>query len=413
MDSSFTAKIWTYLLVANLLSFWTLVTLTRNSKDLEMDLDVLSNQTLAPEYSEVTLATPGSSNDPTVMPLGSRCRGYYDVMGQWDPPFNCNLGVYLFCCGTCGYRFCCQYSPNRLDQTACSNYDTPNWANTGKPPTPANEIHEEQDKDKTNMIVYIICGVVAVMVLVGIFTRLGLEKVQGPQTDLNTTRALTDLLKQPGTVTVDQIGLERTVACVQVPMGGNGMTGVSERTMPNSVDHGHLNNANLGLMRAHNNLTTSISIPGSPFNRYTSLKAVETAGSQYYKHYPMAARAPQPKPLGLHPKDKPLLQAQDLHAPLAAALSPSPQPKSKVSKVTHPLTSNSAFKAWDTTHNHPHQQPRPQHQQQNRRQVFNHKRQFSIENLPELFNQPLGYGRPPMQPAKRQFSTNSKTEVTV
>ncbi|XP_058872364.1 protein shisa-8-like isoform X2 [Acipenser ruthenus] len=374
MDSSFTAKIWTYLLVANLLSFWTLVTLTRNSKDLEMDLDVLSNQTLAPEYSEVTLATPGSSNDPTVMPLGSRCRGYYDVMGQWDPPFNCNLGVYLFCCGTCGYRFCCQYSPNRLDQTACSNYDTPNWANTGKPPTPANEIHEEQDKDKTNMIVYIICGVVAVMVLVGIFTRLGLEKVQGPQTDLNTTRALTDLLKQPGTVTVDQIGLERTVACVQVPMGGNGMTGVSERTMPNSV---------------------------------------ETAGSQYYKHYPMAARAPQPKPLGLHPKDKPLLQAQDLHAPLAAALSPSPQPKSKVSKVTHPLTSNSAFKAWDTTHNHPHQQPRPQHQQQNRRQVFNHKRQFSIENLPELFNQPLGYGRPPMQPAKRQFSTNSKTEVTV
>ncbi|MGH0183239.1 UNVERIFIED_CONTAM: hypothetical protein FKN15_011443 [Acipenser sinensis] len=127
----------------------------------------------------------------------------------------------------------------------------------------------------------------------------------------------------------------------------------------------------------------------------------------------MAARAPQPKPIGLHPKDKPLLQAPDLHAPLAAVLSPSPQPKSKVSKVTHPRTSNSAFKAWDTAHNHPHQQPRPQHQQQSRRQAFNHKRQFSIENLPELFNQPLGYGRPPMQPAQRQFSTNSKTEVTV
>ncbi|XP_041098160.1 protein shisa-8-like, partial [Polyodon spathula] len=225
--------------------------------------------------------------------------------------------------------------------------------------------------------------------------------------------ALTDLLKQPGTVTVDQMGLERTGACVEVPMGGNGVVGVSERTMPNSGDHRYLNNANLGLMRAHNNLTTSISIPGSPFNRYTSLKPVETAGSQYYKHYPMAARATQPKPIGLHPKDKPLPQAPDLHTPLAAALSPSLQSKSKVSKVTQPLTSNSAFKAWDTAHNHPHQQPRPQPQQQSRCQAFSHKRQFSIENLPELFNQPLGYGRPSMQSSQRQCSTNSKTEVTV
>ncbi|ELW67659.1 Protein shisa-9 [Tupaia chinensis] len=36
-------------------------------------------------------------------------------------------------------------------------------------------------KDKTNLIVYIICGVVAVMVLVGIFTKLGLEKAHRPQ----------------------------------------------------------------------------------------------------------------------------------------------------------------------------------------------------------------------------------------
>uniref|UniRef100_A0A667YI69 Shisa N-terminal domain-containing protein n=1 Tax=Myripristis murdjan TaxID=586833 RepID=A0A667YI69_9TELE len=62
-----------------------------------------------------------------------RCWGYYDVMGQWDPPFNCNAGIYMFCCGSCFYRFCCQFKVHSLDQTSCSNYDTPVWANTGKP----------------------------------------------------------------------------------------------------------------------------------------------------------------------------------------------------------------------------------------------------------------------------------------
>uniref|UniRef100_A0A3B3V888 Shisa N-terminal domain-containing protein n=1 Tax=Poecilia latipinna TaxID=48699 RepID=A0A3B3V888_9TELE len=57
--------------------------------------------------------------------LGNRCWGYYDVMGQWDPPFNCNAGIYLFCCGSCFYRFCCQFRVHSLDQTSCSNYDTP------------------------------------------------------------------------------------------------------------------------------------------------------------------------------------------------------------------------------------------------------------------------------------------------
>ncbi|XP_010138695.1 PREDICTED: LOW QUALITY PROTEIN: protein shisa-9-like, partial [Buceros rhinoceros silvestris] len=72
--------------------------------------------------------------------------GYYDAMGQWDPPFNCNAGIYQYCCGTCGYRFCCPFKP-----------------------------------------AYIICGVVAIMVLVGIFTKLGLEKAQGPQTEMTVS----------------------------------------------------------------------------------------------------------------------------------------------------------------------------------------------------------------------------------
>lgn len=133
---------------------------------------------------ETTVPAPTGAAPPG----GDRCRGYYDVMGQWDPPFNCNAGIYQYCCGTCGYRFCCQFKPGRLDQSGCSNYDTPNWVNTGQPPARVDETPEDPTRDKTNMIVYIICGVVAIMVLVGIFTKLGLEKAQGPQTEMTVSR---------------------------------------------------------------------------------------------------------------------------------------------------------------------------------------------------------------------------------
>ncbi|GLD75147.1 protein shisa-9-like protein [Lates japonicus] len=150
----------------------------------------LANQT-TPSFVETTQNTPletglstptsgGDADDEDVPPAGgTRCQGYYDVMGQWDPPFNCNAGVFLYCCGTCFYRFCCQFRQQRLDQSICSNYDTPIWANTGKPVATITEGQGDQDRDRTHLIVYIICGVVAIMVLVGIFTKLGLEKSRG------------------------------------------------------------------------------------------------------------------------------------------------------------------------------------------------------------------------------------------
>lgn len=145
-----------------------------------------NNETTEPSVvPEAALATPTPEPAET---SGNRCWGYYDVMGQWDPPFNCNAGIYLFCCGSCFYRFCCQFKIHSLDQTSCSNYDTPVWANTGRPVAPVTEVHEEPDRDRTHMIVYIICGVVAIMVLVGIFTKLGLEKSQGGQTDMTNSR---------------------------------------------------------------------------------------------------------------------------------------------------------------------------------------------------------------------------------
>ena len=148
------------------------------------------NQTTEPStLAEAALATPTPGGEEPAEPSGrNRCWGYYDVMGQWDPPFNCNAGIYSFCCGSCFYRFCCQFQGHSLDQTACSNYDTPVWANTGKPAAAVTEAQPEPDRDRTHMVVYIICGVVAIMVLVGIFTKLGLEKSQGGQTDMTNSR---------------------------------------------------------------------------------------------------------------------------------------------------------------------------------------------------------------------------------
>uniref|UniRef100_A0A8C5GTE6 Shisa N-terminal domain-containing protein n=1 Tax=Gouania willdenowi TaxID=441366 RepID=A0A8C5GTE6_GOUWI len=61
--------------------------------------------------------------------VGERCwKGYYDVMGHFDNTFNCSQGSYIYCCGTCHYRFCCEHQRNRLDQEACNNYNSPVWA---------------------------------------------------------------------------------------------------------------------------------------------------------------------------------------------------------------------------------------------------------------------------------------------
>lgn len=127
-------------------------------------------------------SSPGEQLDPSEPPpTPDFCRGYFDVMGQWDPPFNCSSGEFIFCCGTCGFRFCCKFKKTRLDQSTCTNYETPLWMNTGKPPSRIDDPLHDPTRDKTNLIVYIICGVVAVMVLVGIFTKLGLEKAHRPQ----------------------------------------------------------------------------------------------------------------------------------------------------------------------------------------------------------------------------------------
>ncbi|XP_072312650.1 protein shisa-9A [Eucyclogobius newberryi] len=148
----------------------------------------------------VMIATSNGSREEEVSAseetphVEDKCRGYYDVMGQWDPPFICKTGNYLYCCGTCGFRFCCSYKHSRLDQSTCKNYDTPVWMKTGQQPFKKMNKLRDSTKDKTNLIVYIICGVVAIMALVGIFTKLGLEKAHRPQRE-NMSRAVASVLQ--------------------------------------------------------------------------------------------------------------------------------------------------------------------------------------------------------------------------
>ncbi|XP_026207736.1 protein shisa-8 [Anabas testudineus] len=442
-------------------------TVTGTEDDPFVAPSTLANQT-TPTYVETTQNTPletglstptsgGDADDEDVPPIGgTRCQGYYDVMGQWDPPFNCNAGVFLYCCGTCFYRFCCQFRQQRLDQSICSNYDTPIWANTGKPVATITEGQEDQDRDRTHLIVYIICGVVAIMVLVGIFTKLGLEKSRGgsgggaAHADLNS-RTLTDLLKQQGG---EVSSVENATASSP---GGGRANGISARMMRSRSEQYHLNNSaygpfGQGLPQPHSNHSTV------GLNKYTSLKAVaDSASRSYYKSYPLMdfshyqpVAPPAFQPVPVQPKEKSYIHQSmpahhDLHAPLSISIPSSHLEHSRLPKTTtHPLLSNSAFKAWEPTGRHVHRQTSaPGHtssttssmHSSSRRHGYSTRRQQSIENMPDLFNQPYGgmYGgagggaglgqhvqtQYPPQPSyyhhtrPKSYSTHSTTEVTV
>uniref|UniRef100_A0ABI7XTN9 Uncharacterized protein n=1 Tax=Felis catus TaxID=9685 RepID=A0ABI7XTN9_FELCA len=77
--------------------------------------------------------------------------------------------------GLVTYDSAARVKKRRLNQSTCTNSDIPLWLNTHKPPARKDGPLHHPTKDKTNRILYIMCGVLAVM-LVGIFTKLGLEK---------------------------------------------------------------------------------------------------------------------------------------------------------------------------------------------------------------------------------------------
>ncbi|NWZ69657.1 SHSA8 protein, partial [Acrocephalus arundinaceus] len=113
------------------------------------------------------------------------------------------------------------------------------------------------------------------MVLVGIFTKLSLEKAQGPHTEMTVSRTLTDLLKQPGHSPSEN--MDSLMGGVQVPLG----EGLARGPPRNSTDKPPLNNAvaivpSLGWPHSHGKclpLASSLALSAPDYSSYTSLKA--------------------------------------------------------------------------------------------------------------------------------------------
>uniref|UniRef100_A0A4W5JB16 Shisa family member 9a n=1 Tax=Hucho hucho TaxID=62062 RepID=A0A4W5JB16_9TELE len=319
-----------------------------------------------------------------------RCRGYYDVMGQWDPPFVCKTGDYLYCCGTCGFRFCCSYKTSRLDQSTCKNYDTPVWMMTGQTPFKKNDLRHDPTKDKTNLIVYIICGVVAIMALVGIFTKLGLEKAHRPQRE-NMARWVSGQFQGEDTL---------------------GMHAQHYDTRANNLQGGQINNT-VGQPRPYPALSQLAHVyeqqqPGKELNKYASLKLVAAkANGDFYNKRRLMVELPSegtfPGPHrhtgtvpGPHHQQQHHHQHQEQqHHPLAYSSNTIAAPRG--------MGGGMGLKGWDGT------------ETVGRRKGYGTKRpQCTVEQINKLHSQSRSQSHSQhFLPTQPYFVTNSKTEVTV
>ncbi|XP_056433563.1 protein shisa-6 [Gadus chalcogrammus] len=134
----------------------------------------------AASQKNVPLSTAASNHDT--------CLGYYDVSGQYDKQFVCNNTNHRFCCGTCYLRFCCEYKKDRLDQKACRNYHSPDWVQTPSPaPVPTGETYDPS-MDQTNTAVYITCGIIAFIIVLGVSAKVAYDKATEPPQEMNIHR---------------------------------------------------------------------------------------------------------------------------------------------------------------------------------------------------------------------------------
>ncbi|XP_064224170.1 protein shisa-8 isoform X2 [Aotus nancymaae] len=411
-------------------------------------------------------AAPGT----TAPAGGDRCRGYYDVMGQWDPPFNCSSGAYSFCCGTCGYRFCCHDGPRRLDQSRCSNYDTPAWVQTGRPPARSRDTAAPRDpgRERSHTAVYAVCGVAALLVLAGIGARLGLERAHSPRARRTVTRTLTELLKQPG----PQEPLPPTLGpplggCVQVQMGDGlpqgspnnsagpvpGAGGCREHRLgsqprpENGPPGSHRTASGRGLWRGDsadavirgigpsrvslpaadkkrlNNAPLGSAAPGPPrgprlqvgrsltlqpdYAKYATFKAAALKAAEAAPR-DFCQRFPVPEPSPRPPPSRAPRPPPDLPAPRDAC--PWAPPGYAPPAAPGPYA---AWTAGRPVQPAPLCHPAAQAFQVPRLPGHAARRQFSAEKMPEAFSpQPLGLYRSAGR-GSRYLRTNSKTEVTV
>ncbi|KAM4624248.1 protein shisa-6 isoform 6-T6 [Polymixia lowei] len=166
--------------------------------------------------ANITVVVPTAAPQKTVQvqPTSNHdtCLGYYDVSGQYDKMFECNNTNHRFCCGTCYLRFCCEYKKDRLDQKACTNYHTPIWVQTAAPsPVPTGETYDPS-MDQTNTAVYITCGIIAFIIVLGVSAKVAYDKATEPPQEMNIHRALADILRQQGPIPISQYDCENFAA---------------------------------------------------------------------------------------------------------------------------------------------------------------------------------------------------------
>ncbi|XP_077591545.1 protein shisa-9B [Stigmatopora nigra] len=224
---------------------------------------------LASVLAGVSAADVSNRSMTELPPLAEdKCRGYYDVMGQWDPPFVCHEGNFVYCCGTCGFRFCCDIRGSRLDQSNCKNYDTPPWMTTRRPPSKT-DVAQDAGKDRTGVVVYVVCGLVAIVALVGVFVKLGLEKMRRPDGE-NVARTLAHVIRHPAPQHMDEMNL------------GLHYENLQSRIAIDSLHGSQLNNMapTSPLLNDQYTLLDQISSPYEPqtsvkdLNKYATLKAI-------------------------------------------------------------------------------------------------------------------------------------------
>ncbi|KAM4597958.1 protein shisa-9B [Polymixia lowei] len=327
------------------------------------------------------------------------CRGYYDVMGQWDPSFICRTGSYLYCCGTCGFRFCCAFKSSRLDQTTCKNYDTPPWMMTGRPPPKKVDTTIDTTKDKTNLIVYIICGVVAILALVGIFTKLGLEKTHRLHRE-HMSRALAQVIRHPAPGEhMDDLALH-----------GQHYENIQARASVNSLQGNQMNNLGPGSPLithpyvALGQITSPYDQqqPDQDLNVYASLKAVaEKANKNLYTN--------QQHVVEMTTKGNLPMEPVDMEPEPSNPYSPAKQPSVNQNghKYRKTKVHNSHFLAYGTSSNtvaYPGRQKGWESKDSGVRQTHGPKKHCNIEKERHTTHYMV---------SKPYFVTNSKTEVTV
>ncbi|XP_076826979.1 uncharacterized protein shisa7a isoform X2 [Brachyhypopomus gauderio] len=282
------------------------------------------------------------------------CRGYYDVMGQYDLTFNCSKDDFIYCCGTCHYRFCCPDRSRRLDQNSCHNYKSPVWANT--PPPGTKPPHHLPDPDlsrieQSNNTVYVIGGVISFTVAVAVAIKVAFHKAsrQPRNRELNMPRALVDMLRHQSSPV--QQGERNNSVAIGTGGGGEGTLGRppknlyptlqskdNRRNLQHNLIHTsgsspkhtatierapRMNNMQMtgggtlkpskhtNAMKAqpsfHQSLHNLAHLPPSyeaamkpEINRYSSLKRLEKGGLEEYSGYCTTKRRPNNAPPAFH-----------------------------------------------------------------------------------------------------------------